>query len=98
MYIFSMKFEWDSHKNISNLRKHGLDFDLAKEVFADPLHKTLWNGVYGNEERWQTVGVISGIWVIVVIHTDRSDAGDEITRIISARKATSSERNFYEKH
>lgn len=51
----------------------------------------------GQEERWHTLGVINGVWVIVVIHTDRDEDKGEIIRIISARKATSSERNFYEK-
>ncbi|HUX39601.1 MAG TPA: BrnT family toxin [Rectinemataceae bacterium] len=32
-----MVFEWDEAKNLANLRKHGLSFELARSVFADPL-------------------------------------------------------------
>ena len=32
-----MRFEWDEEKAASNLRKHGVDFELAKEVFEHPL-------------------------------------------------------------
>lgn len=98
MYIIVMKFEWDPAKNVRNIAKHGLSFELAREVFDDPLHKTQWNGIYENEERWQTIGLLDGCWVVVVIHTDKDDQGTEIIRIISARKATTSERNFYEQY
>ncbi len=33
-----MKFEWNKDKNKLNQEKHGISFEEAKEVFADPLH------------------------------------------------------------
>ena len=30
-----MKFEWDENKNISNIKKHGIDFDFASKIFDD---------------------------------------------------------------
>lgn len=95
-YSEGMKFTWDPNKNDSNEIKHGLRFEFAREVFADPRHKTQWNGIYGDEERWLTIGLLEGCWIIVVIHTDRDAFGEEIVRIISARKATRAERRFYE--
>jgi uncharacterized protein len=50
------------------------------------------------EERWQTIGVISGVVVLVVHTAPKLDTitGEEIGRIISARKATAHERRAYE--
>jgi hypothetical protein len=50
------------------------------------------------EECWQTIGVISGIVVLVVHTAPEFDTitGEEIGRIISARKATAHERQAYE--
>ncbi|WP_412033428.1 BrnT family toxin [Mesorhizobium sp. CO1-1-8] len=31
-----MRFEWDAEKAKSNFRKHGVSFDTAVRVFADP--------------------------------------------------------------
>jgi len=48
------------------------------------------------EERWQTLGMIGGAVVVLVAHTYREEAGEDVIRIISARKATSFERRAYE--
>ncbi len=50
----------------------------------------------GNEERWQTIGLVNGILLLLVAHTMREAFSDEIVRIISARKATKSETKKYE--
>ena len=47
------------------------------------------------EERWHAIGSIENIIVIVVVHTYREEASDEIIRIISARRATRHERKLY---
>ena len=31
-----MKFEWDGEKEIINVQKHGVSFEQASYVFADP--------------------------------------------------------------
>jgi uncharacterized DUF497 family protein len=54
--------------------------------------------MYLGEKRWQTVGVIGSV-IVLVIHTwpeMNSKTGEETGRIISARKATSHERKAYE--
>ena len=48
------------------------------------------------EYRWQTLGLVHGIIVIMVAHSVRFESGTEVIRIISARKADSKERNRYE--
>lgn len=92
-----MRWIWDEDKNRLNERKHGLDFDTAQLVFDDPL--MVHRPDYGvDEQRWHTVGVVGGIAVIVVHTWPRFVPGDgeEVGRIISARKATPHERRAYE--
>jgi len=91
-----MSFEWDETKNISNQKKHQISFETAKLVFEDPHHLSRQDRHKDGEERWQTIGCINGIAVLLVAHTVRNLSGDEIIRIISARKATKTERRYYE--
>ena len=91
-----MLFEWDPAKAISNQRKHGIRFETAVRVFADPLALTEYDGVIGWEHRWSTIGLVDGQLVLLVIHTERRDGAIEITRIISARPADKKERRRYE--
>ena len=86
-----MKFEWDENKNKQNQKKHGLDFDDAKEVFKDNKQLTSPDKRKDyKEKRWKIIGKIYGA-IITVIFTIR----DTSTRIISARKASKNERNEY---
>jgi uncharacterized DUF497 family protein len=48
------------------------------------------------EQRWQTIGTVGGVVLLIVAHTYRDDGDDEVIRIISARKATRKERRDYE--
>lgn len=91
-----MRFEWDEAKNESNRRKHGIRFELAVEVFDDPMAVSVRDREVEGEERWQRIGLVRDLRLIVVAHAFRDKFGVEITRIISARKATASERRLYE--
>lgn len=91
-----MQFEWDDAKDRVNQSKHRLSFATAQRVFDDPLHRTVLANVVDGEPRWETIGSIDGVVVIVVIHTYRQRQGGELIRIISARKATRHERRSYE--
>ncbi len=85
-----MEFEWDERKRQSNLKKHGIDFVKACQIFAGytvEFEDTRYD--YG-EERFIAVGETNG-QVLTVVYTYRSDA----IRLISARKATRYERNIY---
>ena len=88
-----MNFEWDLNKAASNLRKHQVSFNEAATIFGDFLSVTFLDPDHSSdEERYITIGLSHQNRVLVVSHTDRNDA----IRIISARKATRSERRFYE--
>lgn len=92
-----MQFEWDNTKNSQNQQKHGVSFEQAKEVFEDPLHLSVLDKRFSYfEERWITIGATQTEQILVVANLLFSDSGEEIIRIISARKATSSERQQYE--
>jgi uncharacterized protein len=88
-----MKYKWDENKNRSNIEKHGLDFHDAILVFDAPMLIAEDTRKEYGETRISGIGIINNIYV-VVIYTE-SDEKD-IRRIISFRKATKSERKFYE--
>ena len=93
-----MKYEWNEDKNKLNQKKHGISFEEAKEVFEDPLHISKLDHRFSYfEERWITVGATSKHKVLVVANLFFTDDGEEIIRIISARKANKQERDSYEK-
>ena len=89
----SLLFEWDRIKAGANLRKHRVSFEEASSVFGDPMATTIEDPqVRSAEYRFVTIGRSVLGQLLVVVHTERSDK----IRIISARKATRSERNRYE--
>jgi uncharacterized DUF497 family protein len=90
-----IEFEWDPAKASTNLKKHGVAFAEAATVFRDALSFTWFDPHHsGGEERYLTLGLSQLERVIVVAHTER---GERI-RIISARKATRRETEFYEQN
>ena len=94
-----MKFEWSEKKNILNIQKHNISFEEAKEVFLDPFHISKLDHRFDYfEERWITLGKTTQNKVIVVANIFFDKNGEEIIRIISARKANQKERSFYEQH
>ena len=90
-------FEWDPGKARTNQQKHGVSFEHAAHVFEDPyaLFEQDRTGETG-ELRWQVLGLVGGVAVLLVVHTVREENADEVIRIISARRATREERNRYE--
>ena len=90
-------FSWDDTKNELNQRKHGIRFELAKLVFNDPLHLTRQDRIENGEQRWQTVGRVGDVVLLLVAHTwHQIENNSEHIRIISARRATKLERVIYE--
>ena len=91
-----MRWTWDEEKNRRNRRVHGLSFETAELVFNDPLAASRPDQS-ASEERWQTIGMIDGV-IILLVHTwpELDSSGEEVGRIISARKATVHERKAYE--
>ena len=94
-----MQFEWSEEKNRLNIKKHGISFEEAKEVFLDPLHISKLDHRFDYfEERWITVGATREDKILVVANIFFNENGEEIIRIISARKANQKERRFYEQY
>ncbi len=93
-----MQFEWDKQKSSANVKKHGVSFEDAREVFDDPLQISKLDHRYNYfEERWITLGSTKKEQILVVANLFFTDDGEEIIRIVSARKANKLERNQYEK-
>ncbi|HKW89861.1 MAG TPA: BrnT family toxin [Candidatus Acidoferrales bacterium] len=93
-----MRFTWDENKSRRNRAKHKISFETAALVFDDPHAISRLERIEDGEERWQTLGLAGGIVILLVVHTYREEGGEEVIRIISARKATPSERKFYEEN
>jgi uncharacterized DUF497 family protein len=90
-----VRFEWDDKKNASNRRKHRVSFETALLVFGDPAQVPIQDRVVEGEVRWQTIGRAGDV-LLVVAHTVEDDEGEEVVRIISARKARARDRRIYE--
>ena len=88
-----MEFAWDERKNRANKRKHGVSFETAILVFDHPYHLTRQDREVEGEPRWQTIGIVNGVHVLLVAHVVSED--EEVIRILSARKATRRERSIY---
>lgn len=86
-------FEWDESKAILNEQKHGVSFEEAATVFADPLSLTIVDDAHSDrEDRFVDIGESSSGRLLVVVYTERG----ETIRIISCRLATKAERRAYE--
>jgi uncharacterized DUF497 family protein len=67
-----VKFEWDPRKAAANRQKHGVAFEEAVSVFADPLAGTIADPLHSTgESRFVTIGMTPAQRLIVVVHTDR---------------------------
>ncbi len=88
----NLTFEWDAEKAETNLSKHGIRFEEAKNVFRDPLSVTISDQRGHAEDRFVDIGRSATGRILVVVYTER----DHNIRIISARTATASERRTYE--
>ena len=60
-----LRWTWDANKGRINRRKHGLSFETAQLVFDDPLAASRQDP-YPHERRWQTIGMVGNVVVIVV--------------------------------
>jgi uncharacterized DUF497 family protein len=83
-----VRWTWDRDKAAANRLKHGLSFETAVLVFDDPLYASR-----------PIAGKLSdGPVLLLVVHTwpEQSAEGEQVGRIISARKATAHERRAYE--
>ena len=91
-----MKFEWNPDKNEVNIKKHGVSFEEAETVFEDEMAVTIYDDDHSDEEdRFKIIGMSRKLRELTVCHCYRN--GDNVTRIISARRVTKSESKLYER-
>ena len=89
----ALEFEWDPAKAELNLKEHGVSFDEATTVFRDTLSITIADPDHSDsEDRFIDIGMSHRGQLLVVSYTERKDK----IRIISARRATRTERKIYE--
>ena len=86
-----LTFSWDPNKVEANKTKHGGSFANVVVVFEDALAITI-RDEHPDEERFVTIGRDALSRIVVVAYTWRGEG----IRMISARKATRSERRQYE--
>jgi uncharacterized DUF497 family protein len=90
----NIRFDWDSNKNLANVKKHKISFEEAKTVFFDENARVIPDPEHSeSEERFIILGISHKLKLLIVVHTYREN--DEVIRIISARKATKSESKYY---
>ena len=91
-----MRFIWDQNKNLANIKKHGISFEEAENVFFDDNARLIPDPEHSiSEERFIILGITNKLRFLVVVHTYKED--DNVIRIISARKATKTEIKYYYK-
>ena len=91
----SIKFEWEASKAASNVQKHGITFEEARTVFFDERARLINDPDHSeSEDRFILLGFSSSLRVIVVCNCYRREGN--VIRIISARKATATEKKAYD--
>jgi uncharacterized DUF497 family protein len=90
-----MNFEWDQKKNKVNYHNHGVRFEEAQTIWADPGSLEFFDPEHsGVEDRFLRIGFSTNNRLLLVVFCERNSF--ECLRIISARKATLNERRSYE--
>jgi len=82
-----LEFDWDNKKRGSNIKKHGIDFLDATQIFLDGERIEIAL-TRNDEDRIKSIGYVQGR-ILVVVYSFRKS---KIIRIISARRAKRNER------
>ena len=94
--ILCMKIVWDKNKNINNIIKHKVSFEEASTIFINDFMEIPDIEHSQEEERFIALGVSSCNRELFVSYCYRIKIdNEEVIRIISARKATNSERSLF---
>jgi uncharacterized protein len=88
-----MEIEWGPSKAASNLKKHGIHFSDTEPAFYDDCALCMPDPFAIREERFLLIGTDAVGRILAISYTYRG----ETVRLISARRATASERSDYEK-
>ena len=91
-----MDFEWDAAKERVNRERHGISFDEVRELFtSDVDYLEIYDFEHSrDEDRFIAIGSVRR-GLVVVVYTERHE---ETVRIISARRATTSEARFFSRY
>ena len=78
-----------------HVMRHALASQRDGDAHAedDPFHVSTQDREVDAEMRWQTIGMVGGIHILLIAHT--LDEEEQLVRISSARKATPQERRIY---
>lgn len=96
-FVYLDTFVWDTEKNEINKKKHGISFEVAVQIFNDPLLYTEYdkeNSEEHNEYREMQIGRLGNFITLSVSTTDREGK----IRIFSARKSAKKEIEIYERN
>ena len=89
-----IRFQWDENKNSINKKKHKVSFEEAATVFYDEEALMIPDTEHSEqEERFLVLGESTRSNLLVVCHCYRES--ETVIRIISARKATKTEKRQY---
>jgi len=91
----SLLFEWDPNKAKANLTKHDISFEETVTVFADPMARIFPDEEHSVDQLREIIIGHSATHRLILVNF--TDVGDRV-RIISARKATRTERKDYEEN
>ncbi|OQW50699.1 MAG: hypothetical protein A4S09_17690 [Proteobacteria bacterium SG_bin7] len=88
-------YEWDENKNTLNFEKHGVWFEEARTIWADPHAHEFFDVDHSSsdEDRFIRVGVSSQQKTLLVVFCEKNEG---VIRIVSARRATAQEKKQYE--
>lgn len=89
-----MQFQWDERKNERNIAKHDMDFAEAPRLFSGPMRVIADNRYDYGEDRFIGLALLDDR-VIVVAFTEPEE---DVTRIISMRRALVHEKKQYENY
>lgn len=91
-----LRIEWDAAKARPNVHKHGITFEEAETAFSDDFAIVVPDPDHSSadEERLLLIGLSAALHVLVVVHCERERGN--VIRLISARRATRSERAQYD--
>jgi len=93
--VKELSFEWDERKNRANISKHHVSFEEARSAFGDEDGRLIHDPDHSDDEdRFVLLARSTRLRVLVVCHAYR---GDDVVRIISARRANRREKETYEK-
>lgn len=91
--VNNIEFEWDTLKNKKTINKHGISFEEAAEIFSKPDTIIEYDEDHSDlEDRWNAIGYSTKQRALIVCHCYKEN---NIIRIITARKASKEDIDFY---